>query len=221
MTTTLTTIARRITAQQEVLKADPPTLANVYGDPRTAIIYRPGAPHVYAGRIEVGTVQIVGTYRGVTALYTLDVGVSVRSHEDGPTLRYTLSSYAGPELLHGQTASPPSMTDAHERYVRNLAAQTLGVEEGERITYTRTEALAAFAHSIAPGVRRKAREAPDSALSWAVYGLRNIDALDAIVKHATGPTITDADLDTLARKIARDALKDIKREASDALAKLG
>lgn len=222
MTITLTTIARRVAAQQEALRADPPTIANPYtGNPRAAIIYRPGAPHISGAGIEVGTVQIVGTYRGISALYTLDVEVSIRRYEDGPTLRYTLNSYQDPEPLHGQDARPSTMTDAHRRHVLALAADTLGAADGERVTYTRTQALSALVEAIRPGVKRKAREYPDSALSEASYRLRNIDALDAIIKHATGPTITDADLDTLARKVARDALKDVKREASEALAKLG
>lgn len=222
MTTTLTTIARRIAAQQDALRADPPLLANPYtGDPQAAIIYNPSTPHAYLNGIEAGTVQIIGTYRGTAALYALDAGVSLRHYEDGPTLRYTLSSYGDPEPLHGQTTQPSTMTDAHRRYVLDLAADTLGAADGEHITYTRAQALAALAETIRPDVKRRAREYPESAYREAAYRIRSLSARPAIIRHATGPTITEADLDWLARKVARDALKDAKREVTDALAKLG
>lgn len=223
MTTTLTTITRRIAAQQEALKADPPTVANPYtGEPQAAFIYRPGdTPYVDINGINIGTVQIVGTYRGVAALYTLNVAINVRRYEDGPTLRYTLSDYHGAEPIHGQTASPVGMTEAHVRHVFKLAADTLGAAHGERVTYTRAQALAALARAIASDVRRGAQGSPDSAYREATYRLRGIYALDAIIVHATSPAITDADLNALARKVARDALKDAKREVVNALAKLG
>ena len=222
MTTTLTTIVRRIAAQQEKLQADPPTLANPYtGDPQAAIIYRPSTPHAYLNGIEIGTIQIVGTYRGIDALYTLEAMISLRHYEDGPTLRYTLSSYRDPEPLHGQDTRPSTMTDAHQRYILAGVADTLGAADGELITYTRAQALAALAETIRPDVKRRAREYPGSAYNEAAYRIRSHSARPAIIRHATGSTITDADLDALAHKIARDTLKDAKREITDALAVLG